>query len=84
MGRAEAASGLDATGGVYDRTPELYEKTFEREYEKLEPYINIYSGVQQALTEEEKEWMRFSGQLREALEKDPEKQEKFLQFLKKL
>lgn len=78
-------NGIDAVGGCYDRNPEIREEILEMEYAKLEPYINVYSGVQQEpLTEEEKEWMRFSGQLRESLEKDPEKQEKFLQFLKNL
>jgi len=36
-------AGLDAVGGVYDRTPELYSEVIEREYEKLEPYVNIFS-----------------------------------------
>lgn len=88
MGHGEGVNPLnplDATGGVYDRTPEIYERTHVEEYSKLEHYINIYSGgVQEPLTEEEKEWTRFSGQLRESLEEDPEKQKKFLQFLKNL
>lgn len=37
-------SGIESVGGVYDRTPELYEGVIEKEYAKLEPYINIYSG----------------------------------------
>lgn len=36
---------LDRMGGVYDRTPEIHEDVIEKEYAKLEPYINIYSGV---------------------------------------
>ena len=36
-------AGLDAVGGVYDRTPELYAEVIEGEYEKLEPYLNIFS-----------------------------------------
>lgn len=36
---------LDRMGGVYDRTPEIHEAVIEKEYAKLEPYINIYSGV---------------------------------------
>lgn len=39
-------NGIDAVGGDYDRTPEIHEEIFEKEYAKLEPYINIYSGVQ--------------------------------------
>jgi len=82
MGRAEAADGLDATGGVYDRTPELYEKTFEKEYEKIEPYINIYSGVQvEPLDEYEGEWKEFFNVFRETFGNNPERLEKFVKFL---
>lgn len=38
-------NGIDAVGGEYDKTPELHEEIFEREYAKLEPYINIYSST---------------------------------------
>ena len=38
------SSGIQAVGGIYDRTPELYAEVVEREYSKLEPFINIYSG----------------------------------------
>jgi len=37
-------SGIESVGGIYDRTPELYEGVIEKEYAKLEPYVNIYSG----------------------------------------
>jgi len=37
-------SGIESVGGIYDRTPELYADVIEREYAKLEPYINVYSG----------------------------------------
>ena len=37
-------SGIESIGGVYDKTPELHASVIEREYAKLEPYINIYSG----------------------------------------
>ena len=36
--------GIDAVGGPYDRNPEIHEEIFEKEYAKLEPYINIYSN----------------------------------------
>ncbi len=36
---------LDSMGGVYDKTPEIHEDVIEKEYAKLRPYINIYSGV---------------------------------------
>jgi len=44
------SDGIDAVGGDYDRTPEIHEKIFEKEYAKLEPFINIYSGVQPGQT----------------------------------
>jgi len=37
-------SGIESVGGIYDRTPELYAGVIEKEYEKLEPYVNVYSG----------------------------------------
>ena len=38
------SGGIESVGGTYDRTPEIYSDVVEREYAKLEPYINIYSG----------------------------------------
>jgi site-specific recombinase XerD len=38
------SSGIQAVGGIYDRTPELHAEVVEKEYAKLEPYLNIYSG----------------------------------------
>lgn len=35
---------LDSSGGIYDRSPQTHEKAVENEYEKLEPFINIYTG----------------------------------------
>lgn len=35
---------LDVPGGVYDQSPFTHADAVEREYEKLEPYLNIYSG----------------------------------------
>jgi integrase len=40
MGHSEEIKGK---GGIYDRSPELYADMIEKEYAKLEPYINIYS-----------------------------------------
>lgn len=37
--------GLEAVGNTYDESPQIYERTIEKEYQKLEPYINLYSGV---------------------------------------
>jgi hypothetical protein len=38
------SSGIQAVGGIYDRTPELHAEVVEKEFAKLEPYVNIYSG----------------------------------------
>jgi integrase len=38
------SSGIQAVGGVYDKTPELHSEIVEKEYSKLEPYLNLYSG----------------------------------------
>lgn len=35
---------LDIPGGTYDQAPFTHPDAVEREYEKLEPYINIYTG----------------------------------------
>jgi integrase len=35
---------LDVVGGVYDNCPRVYPDVVEKEYAKLESYINIYSG----------------------------------------
>jgi hypothetical protein len=35
---------LDVVGGVYDNCPRVYLGVVEKEYAKLEPYIDIYSG----------------------------------------
>jgi hypothetical protein len=37
-------SGIESVGGVYDRTPEIHEEVVEKEYAKIEPFLNIYSG----------------------------------------
>ena len=35
---------LDVVGGVYDHAPMVYPGVVEKEYSKLEPYLNIYSS----------------------------------------
>ena len=35
---------LDVVGGVYDGCPSVYPDVVEKEYAKLEPYLNIYTG----------------------------------------
>jgi hypothetical protein len=34
---------LDAVGGVYDRAPSVYPSAVEREYQKLERFLNVFS-----------------------------------------
>lgn len=47
---------LASVGGVYDKTPEIHENVIEKEYMKLEPYINIYSShVQRSQLQEKLE-----------------------------
>lgn len=49
---------LDAVGGVYDKAPWIYDRAVEKEYMKLEPYINVFSGraeVGLSLSEEDAE-----------------------------
>jgi hypothetical protein len=36
---------LDIPGGIYDQAPFTHPDAVEREYAKLEPYLNIYTGV---------------------------------------
>jgi len=56
MGHASTANlnRLDMPRGTYDNAPWIY-SSVEKEYEKLEPYINIYSGKRETsgLTQEE-------------------------------
>lgn len=35
---------MDMPGGIYDSSPRIHMGSFERQYERLEPYINIYTG----------------------------------------
>jgi len=53
---------LDAVGGVYDNAPWVYDRAVEKEYEKLEPYINIFSGkaaeVSLGINEQDMETLR--------------------------
>jgi len=47
---------LDAVGGTYDQAPRIHANAVEREYAKLEPWINIYSSArteQRVFSEEE-------------------------------
>jgi len=35
---------LEAVGGTYDNAPRIYEDAVEKEYARLEKYLNIYSS----------------------------------------
>ena len=43
-GGARVTHALDAVGGTYDHAPWVYPDAVEREYAKLEPYLNIYTS----------------------------------------
>ena len=71
---------LDTPGGVYDQAPFTHPDAVEREYAKLEPYINIYSGKgseseASAISEED------LGSVKELLQFMKENED-FLRFLK--
>lgn len=79
----EVVKRQDMPGGVYDNAPKIYLDVVEREYCKLEPFINVYSGrsaVEGGLSSEQ---VRFMGLLDEQL-RDPDKMRKFKQFLETL
>jgi len=48
----------DMPGGIYDNAPKVFLDVVEREYEKLEPYLNIYTGKRsiEELPISEAEW----------------------------
>jgi integrase len=41
----DATHRLDIVGGTYDNAPRVYANVVEKEYIKLEPYLNIYTGL---------------------------------------
>lgn len=49
---------LDVVGGVYDLAPSVYPDVVEKEYARLEPYLNVYSGKRavEELPLSESEW----------------------------
>lgn len=71
---------LDVVGGVYDNAPRTYPNVVEKEYQKLEPYINIYSSrlIQtKTMPQVDPVYAAFA----EILKKHPDKKAKFEQFL---
>lgn len=59
-------SGIESVGGIYDRTPEIHEEVVEKEYARIEPFLNIYSGKVQGqgldLSQDELENFRWIAQ----------------------
>ncbi|MCJ7559146.1 hypothetical protein MUO79_00830 [Candidatus Bathyarchaeota archaeon] len=46
---------LDVVGGVYDGAPSVYPNVVEKEYAKMEPYLNIYSQRPVGVLDEEED-----------------------------
>jgi len=70
---------LDAVGGVYDHAPEVYPEAVEKEYAKLEPYLNIYSN--KAVDSPRSEALNM---LADLLEASPERMRRFKEFVASL
>jgi hypothetical protein len=74
---------LDVVGGTYDGAPRVYPGVVEKEYAKLEPYINIYSGQGRAsqlaiMPQKQQEALAVFAQV---LNDNPEKMRRFQAFL---
>lgn len=73
---------LDTVGGTYDKAPKVYPDAVEKEYAKLEQWINIYSGrPAEGVTAMSPDQQRTFELLGKVLEKHPDKAEKFERFL---
>ncbi len=77
---------LDVVGGVYDGAPRVYPGVVEREYEKLEPFLNIYSGGSQGspvgvMPRKQQEALAVFAEM---LNSNPEKMRRFQKFLLEL
>jgi len=59
---------LASMGGTYDKTPEIHEDVIEKEYAKLEPYLNIYSGAVIAQQERDIEIEKLKTKVNELME----------------
>jgi integrase len=74
---------LDIPGGTYDQAPFTHPDVVEREYSKLEPYLNIFS--QRASEDPDLALkMKFAETFTRYFEENPGKEEKFQEFLKRL
>ena len=78
MGHVE---GLNDVGGVYDRTPEIHEDVIEREYQKIEPYLNIFTGVLHEEPKPKSTRELALERLGEWLERDPRRIEKLIKTI---
>jgi hypothetical protein len=70
---------LDAVGGTYDNAPHVYPNVVEKEYQKLEPFLNIYSSN---ITRPHDTLNPVYGKLARLLEAYPDKAAKFEKFLR--
>ena len=78
---------MDHVGGIYDRNVEIREEIYEKEYAKLEPYINIYSSS--VATSKRADLEREVAELREKVKEvswlaDPERAEAIMRGLRVL
>lgn len=74
---------LDIPGGTYDQAPFTHADAVEREYSKLEPYLNIFSER----TTEDPDLalkMKFAKTLDRYFDENPGKEEKFWDMLRSL
>jgi integrase len=73
---------LDVVGGTYDSSPKVYPGVVEKEYAKLEPYINIYSySPSHSADTLSNDALSFFEKFNQVLENHPDKMEKFERFI---
>jgi integrase len=73
---------LDVVGGTYDNSPKVYPEVIEKEYAKLEPYINIYTGSHSSsLNTLDNDALSFFEKFNRVLETHPDKMKKFERFI---
>ena len=72
---------LDAVGGTYDNAPHVYPDVVEKEYSKMEPYLNIYTGFARNFSSLSNDAQTFFEKFNQVLEEHPDKMEKFERFI---
>ena len=70
---------LDAVGGTYDHAPWVYPDAVEKEYVKLEPYLNIYTSKAMVGEKDRKELDDMRQQMLNTLQKKLEEQNKIIE-----